>query len=539
MVKGHDDAIWGTKRVASGTAMRVLLLGLDGLAAGHMQWLVANGTMPFLGQMLQRGASGVLKSTIPPYTPQAWTSMVTGVNPGRHGIFGFTRWTSEGRETLVASTDRKVKTIWDLLTEEDRPSIVVNVPMTYPPQPITGVVVSGMGTPPNATDFAYPQGLYEVIQRRFPGYVTDVAIDHTATSSERGAHRTSVAIRKALEERALLMGDLLKEQPWEFAMVVFEAPDRIQHLFWKLLGPDAPDSPERDQALNIYRELDRAMARLVTDTEGGSPLTVIVASDHGFQGLDWVLYLNHVLRKHKLARLKRRPTLRGVSRLAPPVVRRMGARVLGRVSPETLKSSLLSPLDWHRSTAFAGRVYEQGVYVRASGVADRAERRAAVARALLSIEAPDGSGAAVGEILTREDIYHGPWMEGAPDLFPVIRIPRVMVVPGFGDGRNAWSPVLLPHGTHHEDGILVATGPYVQPTTDLAAGICDVAPTILKLLGGPLPRGLDGVPIAALGGSDVEPRDITIERERPEGDAYTAQEEEAVVERLRGLGYID
>ena len=110
---------------------RVLVLGLDGAEPISLRHWAETGVMPFVREMMQDGASGVLRSTIPPYTPTAWTSIVTGVNPGRHGVFGFTRWTDDGREVLVDSSVCRCKTVWDYLTDEGRPSIVVNVPITY------------------------------------------------------------------------------------------------------------------------------------------------------------------------------------------------------------------------------------------------------------------------------------------------------------------------------------------------------------------------------------------------------------------------
>jgi predicted AlkP superfamily phosphohydrolase/phosphomutase len=263
-------------------------------------------------------------------------------------------------------------------------------------------------------------------------------------------------------------------------------------------------------------------------------------SDHGFQDLNWVLYLNHALRRAGIASLKRTPTLRSISRLAPSSIRRLGANVLAKVSPQTLKASALSPLDWERSIAFAGRVFEQGIYVRKTGNARAdAERRDAVIEVVMGIDAPDGRGKAVEKVLTREQIYSGPWMDASPDLFPIFRTKGVMIVPGFGDGRKTWDPIDVPHGTHHPDGVIIARGPDIAPGSDCSADIADVAPTIMRLLGGPIPKGLDGKAIPTLGSGDIVEREIAIEREPGGDDVYSESEQEELVERLRGLGYID
>ena len=308
---------------------RVLVIGLDGAEPSSIRYWAESGLMPFVQELMQDGASGVLRSTIPPYTPTAWTSIVTGVNPGRHGVFGFTRWTDDDREVLVDSSVCRCKTVWDYLTEQGRSSIVVNVPITYPPRDIEGVLVSGMGTPKDATVIASSSEWQERIEEIVPGYVPDVSVGDGATTSQRKAKETVDDIERALRQRLVLTERLLATEPWEFAMVVLEAPDRLQHLFWKKLEPASPASPEKDRILRVYRELDEGMRRLVRTAEDAGPVVVVVVSDHGFQALDWNLFINNHLIRNGLLALKSGPSLARLARTLPTPLRRVASRVAG------------------------------------------------------------------------------------------------------------------------------------------------------------------------------------------------------------------
>lgn len=517
------------------TTPRVLVLGLDGAEPESLRHWAEIGVMPFMQELLQDGASGVLRSTIPPYTPTAWTSIVTGVNPGRHGVFGFTRWTDDGREILVDSNVCRCKTVWDYMTEQDRPSIVVNVPITYPPRDIKGVLISGMGTPKDASVIAAPGEWQERIEGIVPGYVADVSIGETAAASESKALATVGLIESALRQRLTLTEYLLGREPWEFAMVVLEAPDRLQHLFWKQLEPSAPPSPKRDRLLRVYRELDEGMRRLVQSAERDGPVVVVVVSDHGFQGQDWNLFINNHLIRSGLLTLKNGSSPSRLARALPTQARRFAGRVVSHM-PMVRSVSAANEIDWDRTRAFSGRVFEQGVYIK-PGDGDPAADRAEIRSILEGMPGPDDEQV-VKEVLERENIYTGPWVSDAPALFPILDLPGVLMA-GSLSHRELWEQQPGPFGTHHEDGVIVAVGPGVAKTSGLIADAQDVAPTLLRRLGSPFPIGLDGGPIEELGGSAVTETAAPAERDGIGQSEYTPQEEEEIVEHLKGLGYFE
>jgi predicted AlkP superfamily phosphohydrolase/phosphomutase len=522
------------------TTPRVLIIGLDGASPSFFQHWAGEGLLPFMQDAFEGGASGVLRSTIPPYTPTAWTSMVTGVNPGRHGVFGFTRWTDEGREVLVDSSVSRSKPLWELLSEQERPSVVINVPVTYPPRPLRGVLVSGMGTPSGARNYTYPEDVQGLITSVAPDYRTDVLVADRASRSKHASMASLRRIESSLADRLRVAEDLLVRFPWEFSMVVFEAPDRLQHLFWRLIEPGRPPSPGRQAVLDVYRRLDEGLGLLIRRVQAEGPVVVLIVSDHGFQGLDWFLSLNLYLRRHGLLELAHRSPLVWAALLMPAWARGVAGRVMtSRANEDALAPRTLSALDRKRSAAFSGQVFEQGVYVCPTGnqAGDR-ERRELVEATLRDLPSPLDDGPAIVDVLKKEDIYWGAATSAAPDLFPRFRVPGVMLVPRLESSR-LWERVTAPYGTHHPDGMVVGLGPGIVHRGDLFADAQDIAPTVLKLLGGPLPEGLDGTPIEALGGGEVPEVPMRTDRAESSPTSYSAQEEEEIAEHLRGLGYLE
>jgi predicted AlkP superfamily phosphohydrolase/phosphomutase len=515
---------------------KVLLFGLDAAEPNFLRHWSQAGVMPFLREFYEDGATGVLRSTIPPYTPTAWTSITTGVNPGRHGVFGFTRLTSNMQEAFVDANVCGCKTIWEYLTDQGRPSLVLNVPITYPPRDLNGVLVSGMGTPPGIQKFVSPASYQERIDSLVPGYVPDVSIDGSVAVSERRSWAAVDQIEAALGQRLSLAEHLLASEPWEFAMLVLEAPDRLQHLFWRRLSPSAPPSPERDRLLRIYQQMDEGMRRLANVARHEGPVVVIVVSDHGFQDWNWTLFANNLLRKHGLLALRRGLSLSSVARSLPSPLRRIAARMVsGTISRKHGPDS--GQIDWARTRAFSGKVFEQGIYVRGdeSPSAFRDETRSC----LETLPCPDGSSGAISELLEREDVYDGPRTTEAPTFFPRFTFPGVMMSGSLSHGELWESQSKSEGGTHHEDGVILAMGPEVQRADSLIADAQDVAPSVLQLLGAPVPRALDGAQISPITRGVVDERDMPIERTEDLISTYTEEQEREITDHLRGLGYFE
>ncbi len=207
---------------------RVLVIGLDGAVPEIIDKLIAEGRMPNMAKVYERGAHGILKSTIPSISSLAWASFVTGNHPGKHGIFGF-----EGREQdsyqtrLMYATDMRTKPLWSMLSEAERRIVMINVIMSYPPTRVNGVLVSGFLAPMETLHrgFTYPPELAEELVN--DGYKVEPEV-LIYQSRERYVEE----VFSVMEHRAKATRKLLNKDDWDFFMVVFTSTDRLQHRFW-------------------------------------------------------------------------------------------------------------------------------------------------------------------------------------------------------------------------------------------------------------------------------------------------------------------
>jgi predicted AlkP superfamily phosphohydrolase/phosphomutase len=220
---------------------QVFVLGLDGATLG----LLNRKALPNIKTLIENGISGELLSR-PAVTPVAWTSMVTGVNPGKHGIFGFRKG-----DKLINSQHKKAKELWDYLR-----SIVINVPMTYPARPIDGVMITGMMTPSIGSDgFVYPES--ERAHLKEIGYVIEPEIELSQIEE-------SIRIRVELTKYYAFAHD------WQLLFHVFREYDSLQHFFW-------------GQELQYYQMVDKLIAEL----RQSFPFAYfMIVSDHGFTQVD-------------------------------------------------------------------------------------------------------------------------------------------------------------------------------------------------------------------------------------------------------------
>src|ERR687892_2919485 len=141
---------------------KVIVIGLDGLEPKVAEPMLAAGELPNLARLRQQGGYCRLQTTYPAQTPVAWATFATGVNPGGHGIFDFLRRDPQTYRPALATNTyqqknpfvppqavnlRKGRPLWSLLTEAGLPSVVIRCPVTFPPDPIQGRMLSGVGVP--------------------------------------------------------------------------------------------------------------------------------------------------------------------------------------------------------------------------------------------------------------------------------------------------------------------------------------------------------------------------------------------------------
>ena len=536
---------------------KVLLLGLDGATYSVLTPAFKAGHMPRYKALLDRSASGTLTSTVPPYTPPGWTSIFTGVNPGKHGIFGFTLGNVQQNRGLVRLDKVTAPAIWNAANAQGKKIGLFNIPMTYPAPPVDGWSVSGMLTPEGGgqtpENFTHPESLRDELIHVSGSYEIDIDVnydeDWKSTEIIERLSRNLDKKRKALQYLLERQGDL----PLLFA--VLEAPDRLMHVHYKYIDPrqEHYNRPEaqaiRERAWAFFDEMDEMIGDLLE--WAGQDSYVITMSDHGFGPKDKSVNVNVALREWGML------TVKG----AGAVTRSAGMRKLARRAKKALpksvwqraKGAAQSSIDWSKTKAFSAPIPQQGIYINLQGrephgsvpQSEYESVRDEVADRFSALVDPDDGRPVVDKIYKREEVVHGSQAVHAPDLFPVCRaysyeLSDGLLSPAILDDYRA-----LPRGFHHMDGIFGIAGPGVYPGKGAEAHLYDIAPTALYLAGCKLPE-MDGRVLEELLSPEmltnrpvrVEAMDLPLAGEGAEAAAYSAEEEAQIEESLRNLGYL-
>jgi predicted AlkP superfamily phosphohydrolase/phosphomutase len=537
---------------------KVLLLGLDGVTYSVLDPAFDNGHMPALKALLTRGASGVLTSTVPPYTPPGWTSIFTGVNPGQHGIFGFTLGNAQRRDGLVRLDRVEAPAIWNVANAQATRIGLFNIPMTYPPPPVDGFAVSGMLTPEGGDrtpeHFTHPDALAGRILDRLGEYEIDIEVNYDEDWKST-AIIDRLSRNLALKRRALRV--LLEDDPQlALLFVVLEAPDRLMHVHYKYIDPRCdhfhrPEArPIRERVWSFFDEMDEMVAELVQ--WAGPEGFVVTMSDHGFGPKEKVVNVNLALREWGLL------AVGGVGSLGRSAGVRRLARRAKRAVPKTMwkraKGAAHSAIDWSKTRAFSGPNPQQGIYVNLVGrephgivpSGDYEAVRDEIIERFHGLVDPDDGRPVVDRVYKREEVMEGPQAARAPDLFPVCRAYSYELSDGLYSAGVITDYRHLPRGFHHMDGVFGIAGPGIARRGKLRAHLYDIAPTGLYLAGLSIPKGLDGraltdfLPSEMISGRPVVVEAMTLSNagEGTEASPYSADEEAQIEESLRNLGYL-
>jgi predicted AlkP superfamily phosphohydrolase/phosphomutase len=550
----------------------LLILGLDGATLDLVEPWAAAGSLPNLAALLRRGAWGRLDSTMPAATFPSWTTFMTGVNPGRHGIFDFTRREPGAyRVRFVNATYRKAPTIWRLLSDAGRRVTVLGVPGTYPPEPINGYAVSGFDTPvtlrADAT-FVHPPGFAAEVEEGggFP------FADFQEVNIGDGWHaRALQSLCDGIARKTELAERLLARERWDCFMLLFGESDTAAHHFWSLHDGASPRHDAAgaarlglgDPLHTVYRALDEAIGRLVATVPDA---TVLIASDHGFGGVGTTaVRVNRWLADEGyLAFAPRRRTARWAGAIRGAALRTIPehwqARCFraagGRVASRVESSVRFGGIDWRGTRAFSEELnYFPAIWLNVAGRDDRGcvpvSAYQAVCDALrerlLAWRDPIQGGAVVRRVWHRDEIYTGPYVSFAPDLVLDLATPggySYVGLPSYDGSAAAIEQMDLARcgagklagmsGSHRPDGLFVLAGTGVRRGRLDGIHIADMAPSILSLCGVTVPSGWDGRCIGAVSSTAVQPAAAPV---APPEVAYPPAAEADLQRRLEQLGY--
>jgi predicted AlkP superfamily phosphohydrolase/phosphomutase len=482
---------------------------------------------------------------------------MTGMNPGKHGVFDFVGLSRDGHFRVVSGATIRAETLWARLSKAGRRVVVVNVPMTYPPEPVNGFLISGMDAPRQNHAFTHPPNLARELDDRFGGYRVGVRTRGTLlTSVERFTSRYIEKLCDVTQLHSEVACYLLERDSPDFLVIVFTAIDRAQHALGHLMvGGVSP----HDSIGQIYRACDNALGHILKRLD--DDWIVLVMSDHGACAYRRVFELSTWLVKQGWLRLRPPRRLTTLVESLSPIQRRLArlTRQLAKQSPD--KERFLDRIVWEETLAFAigafGSIYINTRDRFPKGIVEPGREYQVICEQiteeLLSTRDPETGEAIVQAVHRAREIYQGPYVRLAPDLLIETTNDyfvrnnldhyegRLTYPAGRYRGRS-----LAHTGRHTLDGILVAVGtPFAQGGNQAGAHIVDVAPTILYLSGLPVPLDMDGRPLLAwLDSAYCQTHPINWVTPQPVGEAkqaelsYSQQEEAAIKARLRDLGYI-
>lgn len=551
-----------TSQMASDMSPKVLIIGLDGGTFSVIDPLIEQGRLPNLERLIRSGARATLLSTRPPLTPVAWGAFMTGCGPGKHGTFAFVRVRPEDyRVEFLNGSHLRVPTIWEIVSRHGLRCGAHNVPWTFPPRRVNGFMLSGLDAPTFDSSIAYPSGLFErVVDATGPYFEKFVPPHVVAKNIDRLGCQISQCGRVARW--------LLSAEPVDLFMTVFSSIDHVQHNFWNA-REHRPDRTRRENVIEYaYERVDEEIGRLL-NSYADADTTVLIVSDHGagpcrgainldrwFEERGWLTF-----RPHRIAFLD------AVRQTALQVARRFSSRsVRGRLQKHAYNTRerlasvrMVEGIDWSRTRVYCWSDYgnvqinvrgRQGLGVVAPGAEFDAMREELIV-SLRGLRHPDDGLPVVEDVYTAEELYAGPHLDKAPDLLVQTRNYEYEIIthltpsgPVPTEVDTAIFPPPLRSGTHRIEGVLIACGPTIRQGFHFeSATLEDIAPTLLYLLGLPVPTYMDGHVIEELfepsvlrdrapAYKDEQLPDLQVD------SPYSADEAVEVEKHLRDLGYV-
>lgn len=451
---------------------KVMVVGLD-CASPQLVFDRLKDRLPNISKLVDNGLWGPLRSTDPPITVPAWTSMMTGKDPGQLGFYGFRNRADYSYEAMTFANSRMVAepAVWDILSQAKKRSILIGVPQTYPPKPINGLVVCDFLTPSKESTWTYPPELKNEVESITGGYIIDV--DNFRTDDKAGLVEQVYEMTK---RRFTLAKHLAVNEEWDFFMMVEMGPDRLHHGFWRFFDPGhrlyEPGHELENVIGDYYAYLDEKVGELMA--VAGKDTVVMVVSDHGAKAMAGGICVNDWLIDKGYLALKEAPS-----------------------DPTQLKPDMI---DWDKTTAWGEGGYYSRIFMNVAGREPRGavapeQYKATRLELKKGLEAiTDENGVNIGtKAFYPEEIYRA--VKNVP--------PDLMVY--FGDlnwrsvgkvGNRAihvFANDTGPDDANHDyEGIFIMSGAGAATGRREGLSIYDVAPTVLNGFGLEAPSDMIG-----------------------------------------------
>jgi len=444
------------RKIADKARAKVVVLGLDGFPCTLLQELAERGVTPCLRDLLARGSLAQMDSVYPTVSSVAWTAFTTGKNPGKFGVFGFTEVEPDFRLRLPSSRDVRAQTLWEIASAADKRVIGLGVPLTHPPRPVRGMLVSGF-LAPRLEGAVYPSAALGKLQQT--GYRID--IDPVRARQSLDFFRKDIG--EVLDARRRTLLNLLANEPWDLLVCHVMETDRVNHFMWQYL--EAPGTEHADFVTDFYRRVDALVGEVACRLDDST--TLVVMSDHGFCRTRHEVQLNWWLEQEGYLNVGA-DRKRGFEAIAP--ASRAMAQVPGRIH-------ILSQGRW------------QGGCVADQQYQPLRDELIAKLRDWTDLE----SGTPICKhVMKKEEAFHGPYLATAPDIV-------IDPADGYDLKASLDAPALFTHGPisgmhTYSDAFVLVSG------RSLAArrpAVYDVGATALHLLGLGVPEDWDGSSLIA------------------------------------------
>jgi predicted AlkP superfamily phosphohydrolase/phosphomutase len=535
--------------------MKTVIIGLDGATFDIITPLAEAGRLPVLATLRREGSGAPLRSTILPNSFPGWSSCTTGTSEGMHGVFSpFIKNPSNYSVRAMSGRDIMTRHVWDLLGQQAGRSIVINVPTTYPPEPLSGLMVTGMLTPSMNSDWTFPATLKPEILKAIPEYIIE-------PKRNPDKHARAEEFRRASHLHERLAHFLMEGNEWDFLMIVFSVLDRAQHDFWADMDASHPrhhpNTPNefRDFIHQTYAQLDAAIGRLIEKLP--ADCRVFIVSDHGFCSELYEVRVNELLASAGLLKFKSSALRRSRAQ-----VKSLKEKISRRLSPQQLKGNslerkvqtggaFLDEIDWSRTRCYFAQ--DKGVWVNlqgreAQGWVKENDFDSVIEEArdgLANFVSPFDGHRVFEKVMRREEAFKGLHISRLPDLVMIPAHDEYVYNerPSYGD---AIVPADSTTGTHAKDGIFIAWGKGIQSNARFTQqpNLRDIGSTALASLGCSLTRDCDGRVIEEVFAEPMNPRRQGSSYRQTDSQAvnesvYEADEEAELRERMRALGYIE
>lgn len=442
------------------------VLGIDGLPYTLVHRLVKEGVMPNMAALMQTGSLSQMHTTVPDFSCVAWTSFATGVNPGKHGIYGFQDFhPKNGRFFVPTSKDCRASPLWHQVGQAGGRSIILNLPATYPALPLRGKMVAGF----IVVDFnkaCYPSSFAQTLHNL--GYRMEL----DGRGAMRGVSYLEEILFPVFEARKKAIRYIIEREQWDLCVAVITETDRLQHYLLHALND--PNHEKYEWTVNFYRELDTFIGEVADRLDGKAPLFMV--SDHGFEVIEYDIILHDVLKELELV-----PTIQS-SKDYMSIDYQKQAKVL-----------MLNP----------GRFYINYENSRFPfGFVKREETEnilTKIEKALSSLRNPGTGELMVNKVERKEKGFWGDAINFAPDLVAAANPGYCFGVISNEDEDEKVERIQKERkwkANHVWNDAIVYT-PY-QICTEYTPRIWDVFPSVLAHMGLPIPLGIDGHNLAKL-----------------------------------------